>query len=161
MLALCFRYSRNREEAEDTLHEGFMKVFENIQKFRKEGSLEGWIRKIMYNTAIYKYRQRKDTENTISMDSNSLNLSNQSSEETLSKLGTKELLKLIQNLPPRYQMVFNLYVFEGLKHREIAEHLGITEGTSKSNLSDARTILQREVNKSIKIPGTASLENGR
>lgn len=161
MLALCFRYSRNREEAEDTLHEGFMKVFENIQKFRKEGSLEGWIRKIMYNTAIYKYRQRKDTENTISMDSNSLNLSNQSSEETLSKLGTKELLKLIQNLPPRYQMVFNLYVFEGLKHREIAEHLGITEGTSKSNLSDARTILQREVNKSVKIPGTASLENGR
>jgi RNA polymerase sigma-70 factor (ECF subfamily) len=161
MLALCFRYSRNREEAEDTMHEGFMKVFENIHKFRKEGSLEGWIRKIMYNTAIYKFRQRKDTENTVSIDTSYLNLSNHSSEETLSNIGAKELIKLIQNLPPRYQMVFNLYVFEGLKHREIAEHLGITEGTSKSNLSDARAILQREVNKTKKIPGIVTQENGR
>ncbi len=161
MLALCFRYSRNREEAEDTMHEGFMKVFENIHKFRKEGSLEGWIRKIMYNTAIYKFRQRKDTENTVSIDTSYLNLSNHSSEETLSNIGAKELIGLIQKLPPRYQMVFNLYVFEGLKHREIAEHLGITEGTSKSNLSDARAILQREVNKTKKIPGIVTQENGR
>jgi RNA polymerase sigma-70 factor (ECF subfamily) len=161
MLALCFRYSRNREEAEDTKHEGFMKVFENIHKFRKEGSLEGWIRKIMYNTAIYKFRQRKDTENTVSIDTSYLNLSNHSSEDTLSNIGAKELIGLIQKLPPRYQMVFNLYVFEGLKHREIAEHLGITEGTSKSNLSDARTILQREVNKTKKIPGIVTQENGR
>ena len=148
MFAVCFRYARNREEAEDILHEGFMKVFENIQTFRKEGSLEGWIRKIMYNTAIHKYRQRKEVENTVSIDSNNINLPDQSVNETLSIIGTKELMLMIQKLPPRYQMVFNLYVFEGLKHREIAEKLGIAEGTSKSNLSDARVILQREINSS-------------
>ena len=164
MFALCFRYSRSREEAEDILHEGFMKVFENIHKFRKEGSLEGWIRKIMYNTAIYKFRQRKETENTISIESPSVNLSNHSSEDIVSNLGAKELIQLIQKLPPRYQMVFNLYVFEGLKHREIAEQLGITEGTSKSNLSDARTILQREINKinkTIKAPGQFNAVDGK
>lgn len=156
MFAVCFRYSRNREEAEDILHEGFMKVFENIGKFRKEGSLEGWIRKIMYNTAIHKFRQRKETENTISIDSNQINLAQHSSNDVLSQMGTKELIAMIQNLPPRYQIVFNLYVFEGLKHREIAEQLGITEGTSKSNLSDARTILQREINKSLSYSTLAS-----
>lgn len=158
MFAVCLRYARNREEAEDILHEGFMKVFENIDKFRKEGSLEGWIRKIMYNTAIYKFRQRKEVENTISIDSNNLNLASYSSNETLSQIGTKELIKMIQKLPPRYQMVFNLYVFEGLKHREIAEKLGVTEGTSKSNLSDARSILQREINKTITISAHVSGE---
>jgi RNA polymerase sigma-70 factor (ECF subfamily) len=148
MFAVCYRYARSREEAEDILHEGFMKVYENIQKFRKEGSLEGWIRKIMYHTAIHKYRQRKEVENTISIESNHVQLPENSMNDALSRLGTQELYKLIQNLPPRYQMVFNLYVFEGLKHREIAEQLNITEGTSKSNLSDARMILQRELNKS-------------
>ena len=83
----------------------------------------------------------------MSIDSGIANISNHSSNDTLSQIGTKELLKMIQNLPPRYQMVFNLYVFEGLKHKEIAEKLGVTEGTSKSNLSDARSILQREINK--------------
>jgi RNA polymerase sigma-70 factor (ECF subfamily) len=161
MLAVCFRYSRNKEEAEDILHEGFMKVFENIHKFRSEGSLEGWIRKIMYHTAIQKFRSRKEVENTISIDHNHLNLSHHSSSDILSQIGVKELIQLIQNLPPKYQIVFNLYVFEGLKHREIAEKLGVTEGTSKSNLSDARAILQREINKTLKTPMTASLENGR
>ena len=161
MLAVCFRYSRNKEEAEDILHEGFMKVFENIHKFRSEGSLEGWIRKIMYHTAIQKFRSRKEVENTISIDHNHLNLSHHSSSDILSQIGVKELIQLIQNLPPKYQIVFNLYVFEGLKHREIAEKLGVTEGTSKSNLSDARAILQREINKTLKTPMAASLENGR
>ncbi len=161
MLAVCFRYSRNKEEAEDILHEGFMKVFENIHKFRNEGSLEGWIRKIMYHTTIQKFRSRKEVENTISIDHNHLNLSHHSSSDILSQIGVKELIKLIQNLPPKYQIVFNLYVFEGLKHREIAEKLGVTEGTSKSNLSDARAILQREINKTLKTPMAASLENGR
>lgn len=161
MFAVCFRYSRNKEEAEDILHEGFMKVFENIHKFRSEGSLEGWVRKIMYHTAIQKFRSRKEVENTVSIDHNQLNLSHHSSSDILSQIGVKELIKMIQNLPPKYQIVFNLYVFEGLKHREIAEKLGVTEGTSKSNLSDARAILQREINKSLQTPMTASLENGR
>ncbi len=158
MFAVCLRYAKNREEAEDILHEGFMKVFENIDKFRKEGSLEGWIRKIMYNTAIHKFRQRKEVDNTISIDNNHINLTSYSSDETLSNIGTKELISLIQKLPPRYRMVFNLYVFEGLKHREIAEQLGVTEGTSKSNLSDARTILQREINKTLVVRAHVSGE---
>ena len=158
MFAVCNRYARSREEAEDILHEGFMKVFENIDKFRKEGSLEGWIRKIMYNSAIQKFRQRKLVENTVSIDNGHVNLLQHSSNDALSQIGTKELLTMIQNLPPRYQMVFNLYVFEGLKHREIAEKLGVTEGTSKSNLSDARTILQREINKTLTHTAHASGE---
>jgi RNA polymerase sigma-70 factor (ECF subfamily) len=161
MFAVCFRYSRNREEAEDILHEGFMKVFENIQKFRGEGSLEGWIRRIMYHTAIQKYRDRKHEDYIVSLDSDPVNVSHHSTNDILSQIEVKELLKMIQGLPPRYQMVFNLYVFEGLKHREIAEKLGVTEGTSKSNLSDARAILQREINKTITHASTAERAHGR
>jgi RNA polymerase sigma factor (sigma-70 family) len=145
MFAVCFRYAKSREEAEDVLQEGFVKVFENIGKFRKEGSLEGWIRKIMYHTAIQKFRERKEVDNAISLDGTNLILTQQSSDDILSNIQVKELLKLIQELPTRYQLVFNLYVFEGLKHREIAEQLGISEGTSKSNLSDARSILQKKI----------------
>ena len=161
MFAVSFRYARNREEAEDILQEGFLKVFENISKFRKEGSLEGWIRKIIFNTAIQKFRQRKPVENTISIDTNYVDLPQHSNNDVYSQIGTKELIKMIQNLPPRYQMVFNLYVFEGLKHREIAEALGVTEGTSKSNLSDARTILQREINKTLIHTAQTAGDNGR
>jgi RNA polymerase sigma factor (sigma-70 family) len=149
MFAVCFRYAKSREEAEDILQEGFVKVFENIGKFRKEGSLEGWIRRIMYHTAIQKFREKKEVDNAISLDSTNLNLTQQSSEDILGNIQVKELLKLIQELPNRYRLVFNLYVFEGLKHREIAEQLGITEGTSKSNLSDARAILQKKIQNSL------------
>jgi RNA polymerase sigma factor (sigma-70 family) len=161
MFAVCLRYARSREEAEDILQEGFMKVFENMYTFRKEGSLEGWIRKIMYHTAILKFRQRKMVDNTVSLDNNQINITDNNSNDALSRIGTQELIKMIQNLPPRYQMVFNLYVFEGLKHREIAEQLGITEGTSKSNLSDARLILQREINKTGTYTSIASGTNER
>ncbi len=146
MFAVCFRYSQNREDAEDILQEGFIKVFENISKFRSEGSLEGWIRRIMFTTAIQKFRQQKPFQNTISLDNTEVHDIHPSVDDVLSQIETKELLNLIHTLPPRYKLVFNLYVIEGLKHREIAEQLGITEGTSKSNLSDARAILQREIN---------------
>ena len=146
MFAVCFRYAQNREEAEDILQEGFIKVFENISKFRKEGSLEGWIRRIMFTTAIQKFRQQKSFQNTISLDNPEIHDLHPSVDDVLSQIETKELMNLIHALPPRYKLVFNLYVIEGLKHREIAAQLGITEGTSKSNLSDARAILQREIN---------------
>jgi len=145
MFAVVLRYSKNREEAEDTLQEGFMKVFENLKNFKKQGSLEGWIRRIMVNSAIQKYRQSKPQFTTINVEDNEYSLNGYATENTLSQIGAKELMKLIQKLPPKCQMVFNLYVFEGMKHREIAEQLGITEGTSKSNLSDARTMLQKQV----------------
>ena len=145
MMAICFRYSRNLEDAEDTLMEGFVKVFDNISKFKNEGSFEGWIRKIMVNTAIAKFKKSNPFGLIINFDK--IHYSIASDENIYDKLGAKVLINMIQQLPPAYQMVFNLYSFEGLKHREIAEQLGISEGTSKSNLSDARTLLKKMINK--------------
>ena len=147
MFGVCLRYSKSREEAEEILQEGFIRVFEFIHQYNFAGSFEGWVRKIMVNCALQKYRSKKQMHAVVSIDSTAVEpISN---EEILSKIGTKELLKMVQQLSPAYRMVFNLYVFEGMKHREIAEHLGISEGTSKSNLSDARSFLQKAVNKSI------------
>jgi RNA polymerase sigma factor (sigma-70 family) len=143
MFTVCLRYSCNREEAEDTLQEGFMKVFENLQQFRFTGSFEGWVRKIMVNCALQKFRNKPQMHAIINIDDSKAEFTN--TENISAQLGSKELLKLIQLLTPAYRMVFNLYVFEGMKHREIATLLGISEGTSKSNLSDARRILQKAV----------------
>ena len=161
MFAVCLRYSSTREEAEDTLQEGFMKVFENIKKFRSEGSMEGWIRKIMVNAALQKFRATKQEKNSVSLDEHENNLPHYSDDDILSRLGVKEMIAMIQNRSPSYRMVFNLYVFEGMKHREIAEQLGISEGTSKSNLSDAKTILQKAVNNSLKTAVERKEDYGR
>lgn len=143
MFVVCMRYAKNREEAEEILQEGFMKIFQFIHQFRFTGSFEGWIRKIMVNCALQKYRSKTNLRAVVHMDEASLE--NFGTEDISTQLSSKELLKLVQLLPPAYRLVFNLYVFEGLKHREIAELLGISEGTSKSNLSDARIILQKAV----------------
>ena len=146
MLVVCLRYSRNREEAEEVLQEGFLQVFKSIHQFRGEGSFEGWVRKIMVNCSLQKIRSRSHLTPVYTID--------QSREEPAdnefiyAELSAKELIGLVQQLPPMYRAVFNLYVFEGMKHREIAEALGVSEGTSKSNLSDARKILQTAVLKS-------------
>ncbi|MBD0287684.1 MAG: sigma-70 family RNA polymerase sigma factor [Flavisolibacter sp.] len=147
MFMVCLRYAKNREEAEEILQEGFMKVFEFIHQFKFAGSFEGWMRKIMVNCALQKYRNKTNLRPVISIET--ITTEQPDNEEILSRLGTKELLDMVQQLPPGYRMVFNLYVFEGMKHREIAECLGISEGTSKSNLSDARAILQRAVTNSL------------
>jgi RNA polymerase sigma-70 factor (ECF subfamily) len=143
MFTVCLRYSRNREEAEEILQEGFTRVFESLQQFRSEGSFEGWVRKIMVNCALQKYRSRSSLQVIVNI--HGLNYEQASDEDISAKLGAKELLKLVQLLPAGYRMVFNLYVFEGMKHREIATLLNISEGTSKSNLSDARTLLRKMV----------------
>jgi len=145
MFAVCYRYSRSREEAEDTLQEGFVKVFENLKNFKNEGSLEGWIRRIMVNMAIQKYRKHANRLPDVEIDSE--DAAHSFSENAISDLGAKELIALIQKLPPKSQLVFNLYVMEGFSHKEIAAQLGISEGTSKSNLHDARASLQKTLNK--------------
>jgi len=143
MFGVCLRYSKTREEAEEVLQEGFMKVFQHIHQFKNDGSFEGWVRKIMVNCALQKYRSKRQLHAVVNIDESTVDpISN---EDILGKLSSKELLKIVQQLPPAYRMVFNLYVFEGMKHREIAEMLRISEGTSKSNLSDARTILQKAI----------------
>jgi len=149
MFVICLRYSRNREEAEETLQEGFMKVFENLQQFKFAGSFEGWVRKIMVNCALQKYRSKSQLHAVVDIDDVKGEYGD--TENISAKLGVKELLQMVQLLPSAYRMVFNLYVFEGMKHREIAELLGISEGTSKSNLSDARAILKKAVVNSAQI----------
>jgi RNA polymerase sigma-70 factor, ECF subfamily len=149
MFLLCLRYAKNKEEAEEILQEGFLKVFAFIHQFKFSGSFEGWMRKIMVNCALQKYRNKTNLHPVINIEVAPVEPAG--NEDIISKLGAKELLKMVQQLPPAYRMVFNLYVFEGLKHKEIAEQLGIAEGTSKSNLSDARAILQKAVTRNLEV----------
>ena len=149
MFAICMRYSKNREEAEEIVQEGFVQVFRSLKNFRYEGSFEGWIRKIMVNCCVKHYRSKVKMHPVINIESVNAELTG--NEDIIARLGKKELLKMVQALPPAYRIVFNLYVFEGMKHREIAGLLGISEGTSKSNFFDAKVILQRAVTISLKI----------
>jgi RNA polymerase sigma-70 factor (ECF subfamily) len=144
MFLVCLRYSNSREEAEEVLQEGFIKMFSCIGQYKNAGSFEGWVRKIMVNCALQKHRSKKKLHAVPFTQDHAIE--NIPVENISSRLGTKELLEMIQQLPPSYKMVFNLYVFEGMKHREIADMLSISEGTSKSNLSAARSILQNRVN---------------
>ena len=149
MFAVCLRYSKNREEAEEILQEGFVQVFKSLKKFKHEGSFEGWIRKVMLYCSVKHFRNRSKMYPVVNIES--VSIEQVGNDEVMALLGKKELLKMVQALTPAYRMVFNLYVFEGLKHWEIAEQLGISEGTSKSNFFDAKIILQRAVNNSLKI----------
>jgi RNA polymerase sigma factor (sigma-70 family) len=143
MFIVCQRYSLNREDAEDSLQEGFIKVFDNIQQFRNEGPFQAWVRKIMVNCSLQKLRSRPILYAIphINIDDVDFKID----ENITSMIEVKELVRMMQDLPPACKMVFNLYVFEGLKHKEIADLLGITNGTSKSNLFDARKILQKMI----------------
>lgn len=158
MFGVCLRYSKSREEAEEILQEGFMKVFEFLHQYKFKGSFEGWVRKIMVNCALQKYRSKGKLRPVIDIET--VAAEQTGNEDIIARIGTKELLKMVQQLPPAYRMIFNLYVFEGMKHREIAALLGISEGTSKSNLSDARAILQKAVNNSLQSLQFKFSENG-
>lgn len=142
MFGVCRYYTKDYTEAEDVLHEGFIKVFGNISKFRDEGSLEGWIRRIIVNTALEKFR-RQHRMFPISNEHEEIEDDKNLRVESL--ISADELMAIIQELSPKYRMVFNLYAIEGYSHQEISEKLKISEGTSKSNLARARTILQQKV----------------
>lgn len=142
MYGVCLRFAKDNTEAEDNLQEGFVKVFSNIHKFRHEGSLEGWVRRIMVNVSLTKYRKEHlmhPVEDVTIYESPDV------TDNALDKMSANELLELIQDLPPRYRMVFNLFVMEGMSHQEIGKAMNISEGTSKSNLARARDILRRKV----------------
>ncbi len=144
MFAVCLRYSKNKSEAEDNLQEGFIRVFSNIKKFRHEGSFEGWMKRIMTNVSLEKYREGLAM---YSAEDLSYYENQYVSEDILAGIAAQDLLVLIQELSPRYRMVFNLYVMEGLSHEEIGKKLNISAGTSKSNLARARGVLQEKVMK--------------
>jgi RNA polymerase sigma-70 factor (ECF subfamily) len=143
MMGVCLRYSNNQDDALDILHEGFIKVFRYIHKYKPGTSLSAWIRRIMVNTAIDFYRKsiRRRTEDIAEAH----HLSS-SDADAISQFSEKEILRAIQRLTPAYRTVFNLYVIEGYSHKEIAEYLNITESTSRSNLVKARSKLKEILN---------------
>jgi RNA polymerase sigma-70 factor, ECF subfamily len=144
MYGVCLRYASNKDEAKDILQDSFIKIYHQLKAFRHEGSFEGWARKIVVNTALEYFRSRTKWQN-VPFDDFEAIFEIENDDDILGDLSFQEMLLLVQELPPTYRLVFNLYTFEGLKHREIAQELGISEGTSKSNLSDARRILQRKL----------------
>jgi RNA polymerase sigma factor (sigma-70 family) len=143
MLGVCLRYAKNKMEAEDILQEGYIKVFNSLTSFQFKGSLEGWVRRIMVNTAINFYRS--SLKYVQSLDDDDMSDKNMPSIAMNDLLSTKELLRIIQELPEGYRVVFNLFAIEGYSHKEIAEILGISENTSKSQLSRARVVLQNKL----------------
>ncbi|MCK4466478.1 MAG: sigma-70 family RNA polymerase sigma factor [Bacteroidales bacterium] len=142
MFGLCLQYTNEYEEAKDILQEGFIRVFTNLNQYNQKGSLEGWIRRIMINTALEKYRDK----HYLARVDDEIEKSEQIIEvDVVDDLSAQELMKFIHDLSPKYRMVFNLYAIEGYSHKEISVLLNISEGTSKSNLSRARTILQEKI----------------
>jgi RNA polymerase sigma factor (sigma-70 family) len=144
MYGVCLRYSSNRDEAKDILQDSFIKIYHQLKTFRGDGSFEGWARKVVINTALEYYRTKTKWQNVPLHDFEEV-FEIENDDDILGDLSFQEMLLLVQELPPTYRLVFNLYAFEGMKHREIAKELGISVGTSKSNLFDARRILQRKL----------------
>ena len=152
MLSVCYRFAHNREDAEDMLQEGFIKVFTQIHTFQNKGSFEGWIRRIMVHTSINFLKKYKKFSESLDLTS-AENLAAQE-ESIASIMQSKQVVECIRLLPIGYKTVLNLFAIEGYKHQEIAELLSIHEGTSKSQLAQARRILQNEINT------LKSLQNG-
>ena len=142
MMVVCLRYAQTTFEAEDVLQEGFVTVFSKLNSFRRECPLEFWIRRIMVNAAL---RQHRRNTPLVAMSDGDYPLDLQDEEFTLSNYAFEELLTIVQELAPRYRMVFNLFAIEGYGHKEIGELLGISEGTSKSQYARARAILKTKL----------------
>lgn len=154
MLGLCMRYSKDREEARDILQDGFIKVFSNIKNYGGNGSFEGWIRRIITNTAIDFYRKHKnsnvDTSSEFVESSGEILTDEGDNDPEYIDISTQEVLSAVQKLSPAYRTVFSLYAIDGFTHKEIAEKLGISEGTSKSNLAKAKLNLRKAFQNKIK-----------
>jgi RNA polymerase sigma factor (sigma-70 family) len=144
LYAVCLQYSGNDEEARDILQEGFIKIFENLGYYKHEGSFEGWMRRIVVNTALEKFRSRHNLYRVDDIDQIQ-EIDSEPDNQDYAGLEANDLLGIIRELPPKYRVVFNLYAIEGYSHKEISKMVNISEGTSKSNLSRARAILQRRV----------------
>jgi RNA polymerase sigma factor (sigma-70 family) len=144
MMTVCLRYTNNKNEAEDVMQEGFVKVFSKLDQWENKGPLGGWIRSIMVNTALSHYRKHRKVSYTEDVDQ----LTNVDNAEAgvVSAMSAAELLVLIGSMPPGYKMVFNLFAIEGYGHKEIADMLEISENTSKTQFLKARAWLQKALN---------------
>ena len=140
LFTICLKYCRNHAEAQDTLHDAFIIIFNKISQYKSKGSFEGWLKRVTITTALQKYRSKGvfDIVNEEKIEDVSLAIE----EEQVS---LDYMLKIIQELPDRYRLVFNLYILDGYSHKEIAEMLDISIGTSKSNLARARHILKEKI----------------
>jgi RNA polymerase sigma-70 factor (ECF subfamily) len=152
MLSVCMRYTRNDDQAQDLMQEGFIKVFANLHKYKNDGSFEGWVRRIFVNNAIDSFRRKKHEHVLPDNDYHLLNLSDDTDEhafmdEQVKHIQPEDVVAAMQQLSPAYQMVFNLYVMENYPHQDIADKLGINIGTSKSNLSKARVNMKKILSK--------------
>lgn len=141
-MSVCLRYARNRADAEDILQDGFVLLFRNIGKYESKGSFEGWMRKIFVNTALKKYQRKRFEKERIGIENTK---EPELDASAISSMSEKEILKLIEELPDGYRIVFNMYAIEGYSHREIADTLGINEATSRTQLLKARKQLQRKL----------------
>ncbi|MEY3442494.1 MAG: hypothetical protein RLZZ519_775 [Bacteroidota bacterium] len=142
MFGVCLRYAPDRETAEDILQDGFVKVFKNIGSYEGKGSLEGWIRRVVVNTALEFLRKKSSMYPVVDIQQAA---NTDGGWDIVSSMSEQEILRMVQALPVGYRTVFNLYAIEGYSHKEIAERLNITEGTSKSQLARARQTLQENI----------------
>jgi len=147
MYGVALRYARDKDEANDMLQEGFVKVFSKLEFYRGDGSLEGWIRRTIVNTAINFYKKNLKYRSSSDMDT-VLIFEKSHDASPIEQMSAGELLQEIKGLPAGYKTVFNLYVIEGYSHKEIADMLDVSENTSKSQLSRARTYLQKRIQRS-------------
>lgn len=145
LYAVCLRYSKSEEEAQDMLQDGFVKIFEKLLSYKGEGSFEGWMRRIMVNTCLDEIRRTKKFQSNVDVEDFSYSLTD--NETVLDDLAAKDLLKILQRIPMGYRTVFNLYVIEGYSHKEIADELEITVSTSKSQFSRAKAMLREILSK--------------
>ncbi len=143
MTAVCLRYADTYEVAQDIVQDGFIKVFKKIGSFSGKGSLEGWVRRIMVNTSLDYLRKIKNERFNVSVDDVSFKLSEDQVAQT--SLQAEDLLRLVKALPAGYRTVFNMYAIEGYTHKEIGVELGVSENTSKSQYSRARSLLQKKL----------------
>ncbi|MCX8490365.1 MAG: sigma-70 family RNA polymerase sigma factor [Cyclobacteriaceae bacterium] len=150
MFGVCLRYAKGREEAEDFLQEGMITVFQRISSFNQEGSLEGWVRRVVVNTCLEHLRKQK-------LQWVNIDEIEESAEDgfTMEKINVKDLLEVINALPTGFKAVFNLYAIEGFTHKEIAELLSISEGTSKSQYARAKAVLIKRIEEKTIITGTS------
>ncbi|MCP4311418.1 MAG: sigma-70 family RNA polymerase sigma factor [Bacteroidetes bacterium] len=144
MYGICLQYASNEEDAQDIMQEGFVKVYGKLGQVKKPEAFPGWIRRVMINTALEKYRSRVHLQR---IDDVKEEADEAMDDGIFENLTCQELVALIQTLSPQYRLVFNLYAIEGYNHQEISKELGISVGTSKSNLSRARASLQEKIKK--------------
>ena len=143
LFRVCLRYGRDRSDAKDMLQEGFIQVFKNIHQFKGEGDIGSWMRQVMVYTALqYLRKWKKDWDH---LDSNDFESVFQTEADVFHKLGLEELTRMIQQLPKGYRIVFNLFVIEGYSHKEIAEMLGVSTNTTKSQLFKAKAVLRKQL----------------